>query len=184
MNRMIVCAAFVAAFAAVELVWHGLASRTRVYGSALVALGWSALLAGTAQGFFAREEIAVEIQRTPSSQAQRAALLQGNAEIVHASFDDAVSAVEDAGADFVYAGVNTVGRAEYAVANVLGADRRWADWPGPSRIRRQRPCGRIRRPRLRSGNPTRAPRGADRCGPAPAMPAAESVPSGNRPRRP
>lgn len=59
------------------------------------------LLAGTAQGFFAREGIAVEIQRTPSSQAQRAALLEGTAEIAHASFDDAVSGVEDAGADFV-----------------------------------------------------------------------------------
>jgi ABC-type nitrate/sulfonate/bicarbonate transport system substrate-binding protein len=59
------------------------------------------LLAGHTQGFFGREGIAVEIQRTPSSQAQRAALMGGTAEIVHASFDDAVAGVEDAGADFV-----------------------------------------------------------------------------------
>ncbi len=58
------------------------------------------LLAGLSQGFFAAEELAVEIQPTPSSQAQRAALLEGEAEIAHASFDDVVAGVEDAGADF------------------------------------------------------------------------------------
>ncbi len=59
------------------------------------------LLAGVAQGFFAGEGISVEIQPTPSSQAQRAALLEGTVEIAHASFDDAVAGVEDAGGDFV-----------------------------------------------------------------------------------
>lgn len=59
------------------------------------------LLAGQAQGFFEGEGISVEIQRTPSSIVQRAALTNGTAQIVHASFDDAVAAVEDAGADFV-----------------------------------------------------------------------------------
>ncbi len=59
------------------------------------------ILAGVAQGFFGGENLSVEIQHTPSSQAQRAALLDGAAQIAHASFDDAVSGVEDVGADFV-----------------------------------------------------------------------------------
>jgi ABC-type nitrate/sulfonate/bicarbonate transport system substrate-binding protein len=59
------------------------------------------LLVGGAQGFFAGEGLSLEIQRTRSSQAQRAALLDGAAVIAHASFDDAVSGVEDVGADFV-----------------------------------------------------------------------------------
>lgn len=59
------------------------------------------LLAGQARGCFEREGIALEIQRTPSSQAQRAALLEGTAQMAHASFDDAVAGVEDARADFV-----------------------------------------------------------------------------------
>ena len=59
------------------------------------------LLAGQTQGFFEGEGIAVEMQRTPSSQAQRTALLEGTAEIAHASFDDAVSGETDVGADFV-----------------------------------------------------------------------------------
>lgn len=59
------------------------------------------LLVATERGFFAREGLRVEVQRTPSSQAQRAALLRGQADLAHAAFDDVVAGVEDAGADFV-----------------------------------------------------------------------------------
>ncbi len=59
------------------------------------------LLCATAQRLFEGEGLFVEIQPTPSSQAQRTALLEGTAEIAHASFDDAMAGVEDAGADFV-----------------------------------------------------------------------------------
>lgn len=59
------------------------------------------LLVARDRGFFAREGLSVELEHTPSSQAQRAALLDGTADIAHASFDDVVAGVEDAGADFV-----------------------------------------------------------------------------------
>jgi len=59
------------------------------------------LLVARDRGFFAREGISVELQHTPSSLAQRAALLDGTAVIAHAAFDDVVAGVEDAGADFV-----------------------------------------------------------------------------------
>jgi ABC-type nitrate/sulfonate/bicarbonate transport system substrate-binding protein len=73
----------------------------RIHVNVFAGLANIPLLAGQTQGFFEREGITVEIQRTPSSQAQRAALMGGTAETVHASFDDAVAGVEDAGADFV-----------------------------------------------------------------------------------
>lgn len=58
------------------------------------------IIAAMEQGFFAREGIAVEFQPTPSSLAQRAALLEGTADLAHAAFDDVIAGVEDAGADF------------------------------------------------------------------------------------
>lgn len=59
------------------------------------------ILCAAAQHHFDGEGLSVEIQPTPSSQAQRAALLDGTAEIAHASFDDAVAGAEEVGADFV-----------------------------------------------------------------------------------
>ncbi len=58
------------------------------------------IIAAMEQGFFAQEGIAVEFQPTPSSLAQRAALIDGTADLAHAAFDDVIAGVEDAGADF------------------------------------------------------------------------------------
>ena len=58
------------------------------------------ILAAMDRGFFAAAAIRVEVQPTPSSLAQRAALLDGTSDICHAAFDDVVAGVEDAGTDF------------------------------------------------------------------------------------
>ena len=73
----------------------------RVRANVFAGLANIPILCAMGQRFFEHEGLAVEIQRTPSSQAQRAALLDGAAEVAHASFDDAVAGVEEAGADFV-----------------------------------------------------------------------------------
>lgn len=59
------------------------------------------ILAARARGFFEREGLLPELTPTPSSLAQRAALMDGTSDIAHAAFDDVVAGVEDAGADFV-----------------------------------------------------------------------------------
>ncbi len=59
------------------------------------------LVAARDRGEFAREGLEVEVQHTPSSLAQRAAVMDGTAQLAHASVDDGVAGVEDAGADFV-----------------------------------------------------------------------------------
>lgn len=58
------------------------------------------ILAAMDRGFFAAASIRVELQPTPSSLAQRAALLERTSDICHAAFDDVVAGVEDAGTDF------------------------------------------------------------------------------------
>ncbi len=58
------------------------------------------LLAAEAGGHFARHGLAVEVQHTPNSDAQRAGLAEGRFEIAHAAVDNAVAMVE-AGHDVV-----------------------------------------------------------------------------------
>ena len=57
------------------------------------------LLVAQAKGYFARRDIAVEIQNTPNSDEQRAGLASGKFEIVHAAVDNAVAMVESAQQD-------------------------------------------------------------------------------------
>lgn len=58
------------------------------------------ILAATDRGFFEESAIRVDLQPTPSSLAQRAALVDRTSDICHAAFDDVVAGVEDAGTDF------------------------------------------------------------------------------------
>jgi ABC-type nitrate/sulfonate/bicarbonate transport system substrate-binding protein len=60
-----------------------------------------ALFAGQAKGFFARHGLEVEIQFTPSSQAQRDGLVAGQFEIAHAAVDNAVALFEMSGVGVV-----------------------------------------------------------------------------------
>lgn len=59
------------------------------------------LFAGLAKGFFARRDLKVELQFTPSSDAQRSGLAEGKFEIAIAGVDNAVAMVETAGKDVV-----------------------------------------------------------------------------------
>jgi ABC-type nitrate/sulfonate/bicarbonate transport system substrate-binding protein len=60
-----------------------------------------ALYAAREKGFFARRGLAVEIQFTPNSRAQRTGLVQGAFEIAQAAVDNAVALVEVEKADVV-----------------------------------------------------------------------------------
>src|SRR5262249_10833655 len=60
-----------------------------------------ALYAARDKGFFARRGLAVEIQFTPNSRAQRTGLVQGAFEIAQAAVDNAVALVEVEKADVV-----------------------------------------------------------------------------------
>ena len=59
------------------------------------------IIAARETGLFQREGLDVVMTGTPSSLAQRAALIDGTADIAHAAFDDVVAGEEDAGTDFV-----------------------------------------------------------------------------------
>ena len=59
------------------------------------------IIAARETGLFRREGLEVVMTGTPSSLAQRAALMDGTADIAHAAFDDVVAGDEDAGTDFV-----------------------------------------------------------------------------------
>ena len=60
-----------------------------------------ALYAAREKGFFARRGIAVEIQFTPNSRAQRSGLVQGGFEIAQSAVDNAVALVEVEKADVI-----------------------------------------------------------------------------------
>ena len=53
-----------------------------------------ALLAAIANGYFAKRDLAIDVQNTPSSDEQRAGLAQGKFDIAHAAVDNAVAMVE------------------------------------------------------------------------------------------
>jgi len=53
------------------------------------------------KGLFSKRGLAVEIQNTPNSQAQRDGLAQGKFQIAHAAVDNAVYMVDSGAADVV-----------------------------------------------------------------------------------
>jgi ABC-type nitrate/sulfonate/bicarbonate transport system substrate-binding protein len=59
------------------------------------------LFAAQDEGLFAKRGLAVEIQNTPNSQAQRDGLAQGKLQIAHAAADNAVYMVDSGAADVV-----------------------------------------------------------------------------------
>ena len=59
------------------------------------------LMVAMAEGYFARRQLTIEVQKTPNSDAQRAGLAAGQFEIAHAAVDNAVAMVESAGHDVV-----------------------------------------------------------------------------------
>ncbi|MDZ4075100.1 MAG: ABC transporter substrate-binding protein [Hylemonella sp.] len=72
------------------------------------------LLAAQEAGFFARRGLALEIQHTPNSDAQRAGLAAGSFDIAHAAVDNAVAMVE-AGQDVVIVLGGDAGMNEFMV---------------------------------------------------------------------
>lgn len=78
---------------------HARAAETRVRVNVFANPQNVALYAARDKGFFARRGLAVEIQFTPNSRAQRTGLVQGAFEIAQAAVDNAVALVEVEKAD-------------------------------------------------------------------------------------
>ncbi len=78
------------------------------------------LLAAQEAGCFGRRGLELEIQHTPSSDAQRAGLAQGLFDIAHAAVDNAVAMVE-AGQDVVIVLGGDAGMNEFMVRHEIGA---------------------------------------------------------------
>lgn len=77
------------------------------------------LLAAQEAGFFARRGLALEIQHTPNSDAQRAGLAGGSFDIAHAAVDNAVAMVE-AGQDVIIVLGGDAGMNEFMVRPEIG----------------------------------------------------------------
>lgn len=78
------------------------------------------LLAAQEAGFFARRGLALEIQHTPNSDAQRAGLAAGSFDIAHAAVDNAVAMVE-AEQDVVIVLGGDAGMNEFMVRPEIGS---------------------------------------------------------------
>ena len=77
------------------------AGETKVRVNVFAGLANLGLYAAQAQGFFAKRGLAVEVQFTPNSQAQRDGLAQGRLEIAHAAVDNALAMVDVAKVDVI-----------------------------------------------------------------------------------
>jgi ABC-type nitrate/sulfonate/bicarbonate transport system substrate-binding protein len=80
---------------------HAPAAETRLRVNVFANPQNIALYAAQQKGFFARHGLAVEIQFTPNSRAQRTGLVQGAFEIAQAAVDNAVALVEVEKADVI-----------------------------------------------------------------------------------
>jgi ABC-type nitrate/sulfonate/bicarbonate transport system substrate-binding protein len=80
-----------------------------------------ALYAAREKGFFARRGLAVEIQFTPNSRAQRTGLVQGAFEIAQAAVDNAVALVEVENADVIIVAGGSDGLNELMVRPEINA---------------------------------------------------------------
>jgi ABC-type nitrate/sulfonate/bicarbonate transport system substrate-binding protein len=80
-----------------------------------------ALYAAREKGFFARRGLAVDIQFTPNSRAQRSGLVQGAFEIAQAAVDNAVALVEVEKADVVIVAGGSDGLNELMVRPEIGS---------------------------------------------------------------
>jgi ABC-type nitrate/sulfonate/bicarbonate transport system substrate-binding protein len=69
--------------------------------NAFPTAGYAALYVGIANGVFEKRGVRVELQFTPSSQAQRDGLAKGDFEIAYAAVDNAVAMVETAKQDVI-----------------------------------------------------------------------------------
>ncbi len=69
--------------------------------NAFPTAGYAALYVGMANGVFERHGVRVELQFTPSSQAQRDGLARGDFEVAYAAVDNAVAMVETANKDVI-----------------------------------------------------------------------------------
>lgn len=78
------------------------------------------LLAAQEAGFFAQRGLALEIQQTPNSDAQRNGLAAGSFDIAHAAVDNAVAMVE-AGQDVVIVLGGDAGMNEFMVRPEIGS---------------------------------------------------------------
>ncbi len=78
------------------------------------------LLAAQEAGCFARRGLALEIQHTPNSDAQRTGLVAGSFDIAHAAVDNAVAMVE-AGQDVVIVLGGDAGMNEFMVREEIGS---------------------------------------------------------------
>lgn len=78
------------------------------------------LLAAQEAGCFARRGLALEIQHTPNSDAQRSGLVAGSFDIAHAAVDNAVAMVE-AGQDVVIVLGGDAGMNEFMVREEIGS---------------------------------------------------------------
>jgi ABC-type nitrate/sulfonate/bicarbonate transport system substrate-binding protein len=71
------------------------------------------------RGFFARRGLAVDLQFTKSSKAQRQALANGSADIVHSAVDNAVAMIDVAKVDVVIVGGGDSGTNEFYVQDYV-----------------------------------------------------------------
>ncbi len=94
-------AAAVAALLVLAQSPHASAAETRLRVNVFANPQNIALYAAREKGFFAKRGLAVEIQFTPNSRAQRSGLVQGAFEIAQSAVDNAVALVEVEKADVI-----------------------------------------------------------------------------------
>jgi ABC-type nitrate/sulfonate/bicarbonate transport system substrate-binding protein len=87
-------AAIVAASAVLVSALPASATETRVRVNVFIGPQNIALYVAQEKGFFARRGLAVEIEATPNSRAQRDGLINGRSDIVQSAVDNAVALVE------------------------------------------------------------------------------------------
>lgn len=93
--------ALVVALLGIAVTTTHAADLTLIRVNVFPGVGNLAIFAGQTKGFFAKQNLEVELQMTPNSPAQRAGLAQGEFEIAHAAVDNAVAMVEMAKVDAV-----------------------------------------------------------------------------------